>query len=203
MEMEEQIEANNDLEEKLDKEDDAQELAMKKIVERLATAASEKQLKKFKGILRKKFTADEKSHTSAIKKNGQKKQGNGKEKQDGKSKKKSKKRSNKPAPNSRITLPPSSTNKRDRSRSNRAEYASESKARQDNNNHHRNNSRASSTHDYHSSSRSINDCSVTSRTLGRGSSQNSNQNNWRSGRSHSRKRGQQIQAQKKQEREIG
>ena len=61
-------------------EEDAQELAMEKLVERLVTAASKKELKKFKGILRKIYTADEKSHTPATKKNGQKKQGNGKEK---------------------------------------------------------------------------------------------------------------------------
>ena len=39
METEEQLEANNSLEEKLDKED-AQEISMEKLVERLATAAS-------------------------------------------------------------------------------------------------------------------------------------------------------------------
>ena len=61
MEMEEQTKANNNLEEKLD-EEDAQELAMEKLVERLATAASKKQLKKFKGILRKIYSRREKPH---------------------------------------------------------------------------------------------------------------------------------------------
>ena len=190
IEMEEQTEANNDLEEKLD-EEDAQELAMEKLVERLATAASEKQLKKFKGILRKKFTADEKSHTSAIKKNGQKKQGNGKEKQDGKSKKKSKKPSNKPARNSRDSSPPPSNNKRDRSRSNsrvRFSDKDEKKARRDNNNRHRNNSRTSSANDRHSSNRNTNDRSATSRPRGRDNRQNSSHNSRNNDRSRTRKR---------------
>lgn len=190
MEMEEQIEANNDLEEKLD-EEDAQELAMEKLVERLATAASEKQLKKFKGILRKKYTAGEKSHTSAGKNNGQKKQGNGKEKRDGKSKKKSKKQSDKPARNSRDPPPPPSNNRRDRSRSNsrvRFSDKDELKAERDNNNRHRNNPRTSSANDRHSSNRNNNDRSATSRPRGRDNRQNSRQNSRNNDRSRSRRR---------------
>ena len=53
---------------------------MEKLVERLATAASEKQLKKFKGILREKCMADKRSHRSDANTDGQKKQSNGKEK---------------------------------------------------------------------------------------------------------------------------
>ena len=72
MEMEEQIEANNDLEEKLDKEG-AQELAREKSSGTASYSRLRKATKEVQRNPKKKYSADEKRHTSVAKKNGQKK----------------------------------------------------------------------------------------------------------------------------------
>ena len=67
VEMEDQINANNELEEKLD-EEDSQEKAMEQVLEKYAKQASAKSLKQLKALLRKNSSAGTKNTRPPAKK---------------------------------------------------------------------------------------------------------------------------------------
>ena len=69
LDMEDQMESNNDLGEKLDKEDTEQH-AMEDLITRIAEGASHKQLNKYKGILQNKYSENKENHSWNATKNG-------------------------------------------------------------------------------------------------------------------------------------